>query len=387
VRAVRTLRGMSRALPAFAAPAPRRQPTPPPAGGEGRVPGPRDEGEGRVPDTRDEAGLAPTLVRALSRWLDRGGLSLGAALAYYTLFSIAPLLLIVSAIAGLVFGAEAARGEIVGQLQSLMGREGAAAVEAMLASLGDAPAAGAGALFGVVLLLIGATTVFAELQGSLDRLWDAPPPPPGRGPWGLIRTRLLAFGVVLALGFLLVVSLAASALIAALRRVSSPPGHGLALRIEPAALEALNAGAGFVVAAMLFTLVLRWLPSAQVPWRAALIGGGFTASLFTLGRVAIGAYVEVAADVPGIGAAGSLAALLVWVYAAAQVLFIGAALTHECARTPVARAPVRRAPAPSAPPVASTDPSGPSAPNPRVVPAASAWPGPTRPSTFGEPAP
>jgi membrane protein len=141
---------------------------------------------------------------------------MGAALAYYTMFSIAPLLLIVISIAGLIFGAEAARGEIIGQLQSLMGEQGAQAVQGLLESVSKPAESATATIVGVVLLLIGATTVFAELQDALDRIWRAPERDRSTGIWGLIRSRLLSFGMILGIGFLLTVSLVFSAALAAL---------------------------------------------------------------------------------------------------------------------------------------------------------------------------
>src|SRR5271165_6414166 len=159
---------------------------------------------------------------AASGWVHDYAQSMGAALAYYTIFSIAPLLLIVISIAGLVFGEEAARGEIFGQLEGMLGAPGALAVQDLLASVGKPTESVTGTIFGVVLLLIGATSVFGELQDALDRIWRAPFRAGQSGVWGLIRSRLLSFGMILALGFLLMVSLVASAALAALRRWWGP---------------------------------------------------------------------------------------------------------------------------------------------------------------------
>jgi membrane protein len=165
---------------------------------------------------------------AFSSWVDDYAQSMGAALAYYTMFSIAPLLLIVISIAGLIFGAEAARGEIIGQLQSLMGEQGAKAVQGLLESVSKPAESATATIVGVVLLLIGATTVFTELQDALDRIWRAPERDRSTGIWGLIRSRLLSFGMILGIGFLLTVSLVFSAALAALGKCTM---YGLARQL------------------------------------------------------------------------------------------------------------------------------------------------------------
>ncbi len=278
-------------------------------------------------DTRDDDHFTAQAAWQLARgvgtaWLADGVLSMGAALAYYTLFSLAPLLLIVVAVAGLVFGGDAARGEIQAQLNSLMGARGAGAVQDLLASL-DQPAEGrAAAILGTLLLLVGATTVFAELQDALDRIWRVPARPGASGWVALLRQRLLSFGLILAIGFLLTVSLVLSAGLATLQRWWNPM---FGPWLDSAAL--VNAVVGFALVAALFAGVYKVMPRALVAWRDVWTGALFTAVLFTLGKMGIGWYVGRSGAVSGFGAAGSLVVVLLWVYWSAQIFLLGAEFT------------------------------------------------------------
>jgi membrane protein len=248
--------------------------------------------------------------------------SMGAALAYYTMFSLAPLLLIVVSLAGLVFGQAAARGEIQGQLDTLMGQRSASAVQALLASVHE-PAQGlAATLLGVALLLAGATSVFGELQEALDRIWRVPAPAAPRAWLALLRSRLLSYGMMLALGFLLMVSLLASATLAALGRVLHPTSVGW-----HALVVVGNASGGFALATVMFALIFKVMPRVHVQWRDVWIGALFTAALFTLGRWLIGLYIGHSTVASGFGAAGSLVVVLLWVYWSAQILLVGAEFT------------------------------------------------------------
>jgi membrane protein len=278
--------------------------------------------------------LARTLYAVLRNaaigFFDHQAPTRGAALAYYTLFSLAPMLLIAIAVAGAAFGEEAARGEIFRQLAGLLGPAGAAAVQDLLASVQLNRQGLLGSLIGLGLLVIGATTVFAELQGSLDEVWrDAralstrPPPAPW---WSLLRARLLAFGLILATGFLLIVSLLVGALLAALGQW----WQGQAPGWETAA-AALHFVLSTALSVALFALMFRFLPSVHVPWRHVWLGAFVTAALFALGRTAIGWYIGTTAIGSGFGAAGSLVVVLVWVYGSAQVFLFGAELTRAVA--------------------------------------------------------
>jgi len=258
---------------------------------------------------------------AVNSWLDDYAPSMGAALAYYTVFSIAPMLLIVISIAGLVFGKEASEGQILTQLESLTGPQAATAIQELLRSV-DKPARGtAAAIGGGVVLLIGATTVFGELQDSLDRIWRAP----ARGPsglWALLRARLLSFGMILAIGFLMIVSLVASAALAALGTWWQPVFGSYEVLVG-----AFNTAFSFAFLTVAFALIYKIIPRVSVQWRDVWIGAGVTALLFTIGKILIGLYIGRTSFSSTFGAAASLAVLLVWVYYAAQIFLLGAEFT------------------------------------------------------------
>jgi membrane protein len=262
------------------------------------------------------------LIRAaVSSWIDDRASSRGAALAYYTLFSIAPLVLILVSIAGLLFGEEAARGEIIDQLRSLMGEQGAQAVQDLLASINKPAQSVFSAVVGFVVLLIGATTVFAELQDALDHIWRAPQRRSG-GLWRLLRTRLLSFGLILGLGFLLIVSLLLSAVLAASGRwlgTGLPDWWWLA--------ELVNAAVSFAFTTAVFALIYKLMPRARIEWRDVWIGAAVTALLFAIGKFLIGLYIGTSGVASGFGAAGSLVVMLVWIYYSAQIFLLGAEFT------------------------------------------------------------
>jgi len=264
---------------------------------------------------------------AASSWVDDYAQSMGAALAYYTAFSIAPLLLIVISVAGLVFGVEAARGEIVGQLQGLMGQQGAAAVQSLLESV-NKPAEGITAtLAGVVLLLIGATSVFGELQDALDRIWRAPKRHKS-GIWSLLRGRLLSFAMIMGIGFLLMMSLVVSAALAALGKWWGPMFADWAVLANLADFLV-----SFAFTTTMFAMIYKTMPRAEVDWADVWIGAIVTALLFTIGEFLIGLYLGKSGVTSGFGAAGSLVVLLVWVYYSAQVFLMGAEFTWAYAVT------------------------------------------------------
>jgi membrane protein len=260
--------------------------------------------------------------RAVAAWSDDYAPSMGAALAYYTLFSIAPLLLIAISIAGLVFGEDAARGQVYGELRDLMGEQGAAAAEAMLKNVNQ-PAKGVVAtIAGVVTLLIGAMTVFGELQNALDRIWRAPAPPGGSGLLQLLRGRLLSFAMVFGIGFLVLVSLLASAALAALGKWWAPMFGGWSVLAS-----AVDLVLGFAVVTACFALIYKVVPRVRIEWRDVWVGAAVTALLFTLGRFAIGFYLGRATFASAFGAAASLVVLLVWMYYSAQIFLLGAEFT------------------------------------------------------------
>jgi membrane protein len=261
-------------------------------------------------------------------WVADRAPSMGAALSYYTVFSIAPLLLIVIAVAGLVFGTEAARGAIVEQLQGLLGERAAQTIQDVLRSVSEPKEGVIATVIGVVVLLMGATTVFAELQDDLDRVWKAPARAKPTGVWGWIRSRILSFGLILAFGFLMLVSLAASASIAALGKWWGPMFGGWELLAQ-----AVNFLVSFGLITVMFALIYRFMPHVPVQWRDVWIGSVVTALLFNAGKLLIGLYIGKSSVASGFGAAGSLAILLLWVYYSAQVFLLGAEFTRVFAQT------------------------------------------------------
>ena len=255
-------------------------------------------------------------------WLDDYAPSMGAALAYYTAFSLAPLLLIVISIAGLVFGADAARGEIFGQLRSTMGDSAAAGIESLLASVSKPSEGITATVIGVLVLLVGATTVFGELQDALDRIWRAPARAGGSGLWQLLRARLLSFGMIFGIAFLLMVSLVLGAGMAALGK-----WWGGAFVGWEVLAQVLNALASFALTAAVFAFIYKLMPRVRVEWRDVLIGALITALLFTVGKTLIGLYIGKTGVASGFGAAGSIVIVLVWVYYSAQIFLMGAEFT------------------------------------------------------------
>jgi membrane protein len=258
-------------------------------------------------------------------WLDDYAPSMGAALAYYTMFSVAPLVLIVISLAGIIFGQDAARGEILRELQGLMGAQGAQAVQSLLESV-NKPAQGVFAtLVGSALLLVGATTVFGELQNSLDRIWRAPTrdhPTGLLGLVGLVRARMLSFGMILGIGFLLMVSLLASAALTALGAWWGPVFADWA-RLA----HAINFVLSFGLITLMFAMIYKVMPRVQIEWTDVWIGAAVTSLLFTLGKFLIGVYIGHTGVASAFGAAGSLAVLLIWVYYSAQIFLLGAEFT------------------------------------------------------------
>jgi membrane protein len=264
-----------------------------------------------------------TLVRqAVAAWSDDYAPSMGAALAYYTVFSVAPLMLIVISVAGLVFGDEAARGEIFGQLSGLMGPQGALAVQGLLEAVNKPREGIVATVVGVALLIVGATTVFGELQNALDRIWRAPARNEHGGLWRLLSGRLLSFGMIMGIGFLLMVSLVASAALSALGRWWAPAFGGWALLAQVA-----NFIVSYVIVTLGFALIYKLMPRVRVAWRDVWVGAAVTALLFTIGKHLIGLYIGTSSLASGFGAAGSLVVVLVWVYYSAQIFLLGAEFT------------------------------------------------------------
>ena len=266
--------------------------------------------------------------QAVAAWIDDYAPSMGAALSYYTMFSLAPMLLIVVSVAGLAFGDEAVRGEMFGQLQGLMGTDAAEAVEGLLANVSTPSEGIIGTAIGVVVLLIGATTVFGELQSALDRIWRAPKRELYEGWWKLIRARLLSFGMVLGIAFLLMVSLVLSAAIAALGKWWSGAFGSWELLAQ-----VVNVLVGFAITTGAFAMIYKLMPRVKIRWHDVWLGAAVTAFLFTVGRFLIGLYIGKSGVASGFGAAGSLIIVFVWVYYSAQIFLLGAEFTWVYART------------------------------------------------------
>jgi membrane protein len=257
---------------------------------------------------------------AISAWDRDYAPSMGAALSYYTIFSIAPLLVIVIAIAGLVFGAEAASGAIFEQLRDLVGEAGAAAVQRLVLSASKPATSIFAAVTGVLTLVLGATTVLGELQSALDRIWRAPPSAGGLRK--LVRAKVVALGLILSIGFLLLVSLVLSAALVALGDL-----WGDWLGRMRWLFEALNFVLSFIVVTALFAMIYKILPRVKIGWRDVWTGAAVTALLFTIGKFGIGLYLGKSGVTSGFGAAGSIVVLLVWVYYSAQIFLLGAEFT------------------------------------------------------------
>ncbi|MDQ2780817.1 MAG: YihY/virulence factor BrkB family protein, partial [Pseudomonadota bacterium] len=260
--------------------------------------------------------------QSVTCWIDDYAPSMGAALSFYTVFSLAPMLLIVVAIAGLVFGRDAARGALFEQLNGLMGSEAATAVQGLLAAASKPKEGILATVIGVVVVLVGATTVFGELQDALDRIWRAPAKDKSGGVIRLLRTRFLSFGLILAIAFLLMVSLIVSAVIAAL-------GHwwGPMFGTWEVLAQGVTFAFGLLVTIFGFAMIYKLMPRATVQWHDVWIGAIVTAVLFSVGRLLIGLYIGKSGIASGYGAAGSLVVVFLWVYYSAQIFLLGAEFT------------------------------------------------------------
>jgi membrane protein len=276
------------------------------------------------------------LKRAVSAWIDDRAPSMGAAIAYYTVFSLSPMVILVIAIGGLFFGEEAARGAVVGEFGGLMGQQGAEALQSMVATAGEV-GSGFAALIGIVMLVVGATTVFAELQSSLNVIWRAKPPPVSTVMW-MLKVRLAGLALIVGIGFLLLVSLVASAALTAFGDWLSSllPGLDLLLRV-------VNILVSLGVVTVLFAMIYRFLPDTRIPWADVWVGALVTAGLFTIGKTLIGLYIGSSKVASGFGAAGALVVILVWVYYSAQIFLFGAEITRAWAETRGSRSRSRHA--------------------------------------------
>jgi membrane protein len=267
------------------------------------------------------ATIGSMLRQTVFDWIDDKAPQLGAALAFYTALSIAPLLVISLGIAALVFGQEAARGGVQEQMQFLVGDQGAKAVEEMIANANNTGKGVIATGLSVVILLVGASGVFGQLQQSLNEIWKVQPKA-GRGIVDMIRDRFLSFVMVLGTAFLLLVSLLLSAALSSLESVTNGLPESM-LWISRFA----HAGVSFVVITLLFAMMYKYLPDAKIAWRDVWLGAAITALLFTIGKFAIGLYLGHSSMASSYGVAGSFV-VLVWVYYSAQILFLGAEFTQ-----------------------------------------------------------
>jgi len=258
---------------------------------------------------------------AASGWVEDNSLRLSAALAYYSIFSLAPLLIIAIAIAGLIFGEQAARGQIADQMKQLAGNRAAEAIQALLLGTSRKSASFSATIVGLVVLLFGASGAFSELKSALNTIWGVEIKP-GTAVLTLIRERFISFTMVLGVGFLLLVSLLVSAALAALG-VSM---HNL-LVLPPIVWQAADFVVSLVLITVLFAMIFKVLPNVRLRWSDVWIGAACTAFLFTIGKFLIGFYLGTSSVASYYGAAGSAVVILLWVYYSACILFFGAEFT------------------------------------------------------------
>jgi membrane protein len=264
------------------------------------------------------------LKETISNWSNHKCSTFGAALAYYSIFSFGPLMLIATVIAGFFFGPDAVRGELNGQVHSLLGGSGAQALQALLAGANHPYQGLLATLFGIATLLFAAVSVVVQLKTALNAVWEVEPSP-DRGRWDFVRSYLVSLGGVLALGFLLLVSLIFTA-------ASSAAGKFVSPYLPPSTLQIAGSCVSFIVITFLFAMMFKWLPDTRIDWRDVWLGAGLTAALFEAGKFLIGFYVGGLAGQSAYGAATSLVMLLIWVYYSAQIVLFGAEFTHVYAR-------------------------------------------------------
>jgi membrane protein len=276
------------------------------------------------------------LMRVVDGWLKHEGARLAASLSFYTLLSLAPLVILTIALTSLALGHPAAQAILLSEAGQLMGPDGARAVNTVI-TYGKEPHSDTWAsIIGIVLLLFGASSVFGELQSALNKIWEVRPRP-GYDLLGLIKSRMFSFAMVLAIGFLSLASLMISAVLAALGTY-----FDTVLPAPAWVLLAINAAVSFVVITALIGVVLKFVPDVRIPWRDVWLGAMTTAALFTIGKALIGLYLGKAAVGSAYGAAGSFVVVVVWVYYSAMIFYFGAELTR--ARSSRHRGPERAQP-------------------------------------------
>jgi membrane protein len=262
------------------------------------------------------------LRRSFDDWTRHNDTRMGAALAFYTIVSISPLVILILAIVSLVFNKNAAEAQLLAKVQQMVGSQGRETVQTLLAHGHQTSSGIFSAAVGVIVLFLGASGVFQELRSGLNTIWESEAKV-ATGLWGLVRERILSFGMVLSLGFVLIVSLIVSAALAA---ISTYFSH--LLPVSPVILEVVNLVVSFAGIAVLFACILKYVPAAPVDWRDVRVGATVTALFFTLGKWLLAFYLGKASPGSGYGAAGSLVVLVIWVYYSAQIFYFGAEFTH-----------------------------------------------------------
>lgn len=301
------------------------------------------------------------LKEAAGSWSNDRAPSMGAAISYYSVFSLAPLLVIIITVAGLFFGADQVQGAVFEQLSSLMGEDAARAVDEMLKHAQEPKTGGFAAAVSILVLLFGASTVLAELQAALDIIWRVPEArkPKGNALWLWLRKRLLTFGMVLAIAFLMIISLVFSTVLATLGKWWSPMFGGW-----EALAHVFDLAVSFGVLTLAFAVIYKFMPSTHIPWRDVWRGAAATSLLFSIGKWAIGLYLGKSDIASSFGLFGSLALLMIWVYYSAQIFLFGAEFTWVYAnkygsrRNAAQAAPAVKAPPPATikPPPAANEP-------------------------------
>jgi membrane protein len=276
----------------------------------------------------DAKAVFQLLKQTYTEWTEDKAPRLGAAFAYYTIFSMAPLLMVAIGMAGIFFGEEAARGQIQQEIQNAIGPDAARSIEDMIENAGKKKSSGiVASVMGVLTLLLGASALFGQLQDSLNTIWEVAPKP-GQGIWATIKARFLSFTMVLGIGFMLLISLALSA---AISSVSTFVGD--TLPIPEWSMHILNLVISFALVTVFFAMIYKILPDAEVQWHDVWVGAAITSLLFAVGKFALGLYLGKSGVSSSYGAAGSLVLLLLWVYYAAQILFFGAEFTQVYANS------------------------------------------------------
>jgi membrane protein len=300
------------------------------------APPPRSPEPAAVDTSEEEPrGIVGVLKTTVSRFIDDDCMTMAAAVAYYTTFSLPPLLLIIISVAGLVWGREAVEGQIRGQIDNLIGSSSAQQVQTMVQSAGQSTGSGAlGATLGILALIFGATTTFAQIQYSLNQVFRVKPDPNTGGLKNFLRKRIWSFGMILGVAFLLLVSLAVSAALTAFGGIME--GYLPQALSEPV-MHAITFTFSFAIIALLFAAMFKILPDAEMYWKHAMAGGAVTAALFTIGKYLIGAYLGASGVVSPYGAAGSMILIVLWVYYSALILLLGAEFTVSWSRSKGAR--------------------------------------------------